>query len=272
MDVIGRVLRWIGPASFPSKGRFLHHWIQSRDDEEQRIRTLPGGGKLRCNVSLPYEAMVWLRQEEEEDINVLRRLLAPGDVFIDCGANIGLWTIVASTQVGATGAVYAFEPNPDTYGRLLENIRLSEAENIHSNQVAVGIEHGSAVFRCDTHHNSSYVKDEKTSDNDIEVPVRNLDTIIGEKKVSGIKVDVEGYEFEVLRGAEKLLRQEQPWLSIEFNTKIAGTKYLGDWAVHNYLSDIGYEARLFRNALSSNGALQEDREFSGYCNLFYHSS
>src|SRR4030095_11405574 len=67
----------------------------------------------------------------------LKRLLRPGDVFVDIGANIGLFTILAGRYVGAEGAVYAFEPCAKTYERLLANVELNRLTNVSCYQAAL---------------------------------------------------------------------------------------------------------------------------------------
>jgi len=76
-------------------------------------RPLPDGSILKVQLDVPYEQMVWLQDEEWDELRYLQNKLRPGDVFIDVGANIGLWTLVAATSVGPSGRVFSFEPNPN---------------------------------------------------------------------------------------------------------------------------------------------------------------
>ncbi|MCS4199744.1 FkbM family methyltransferase [Salinibacter ruber] len=265
MSLILRVVRGI---SFRGKGKLQNFLLSFVDDDSYRIRKLPKGGKLMCNISIPYEAMVWLRQEEQKELEVLRTLLSPGDVFVDCGANIGLWSIVAAEEVGSEGVVYSFEPNPNTYRKMLGNMAISNIVKVETENVALGESNSSAFIKCKTEHNDSYLNNSGESQNDVKIPIRKLDSLVSKERVKGMKVDVEGYELEVLKGAEDILRSDEPWLFVEFNTQITGVTRLKNWAVHTYLADLGYEARSFQD-LTLSGRLHGEWSTSGYCNILY---
>lgn len=268
LDAMGYFIKYSG--NFRGKSRLIWHWMSKRNVTEKRTRVLPGGGRVQCDLSVPYEAMVWLGVEEQHDLEVLRGLLKPGQSFVDCGANIGIWSLVAASAVGLKGQVYAFEPNPDTVQKLKRNILLQELENIHVTQAAVGKECGSVNFICEDSHNISHIAPAKSIES-IQVPTVNLDTILNGKSISGCKIDVEGYELDVLKGAENLLKSHYPWLCIEFNTILSKVDNLKDWDVHQYLNELGYSARRFENCLdqSSKSILAYNWQTSGYCNLFY---
>ena len=120
MDWLGHLLRATG--HFRGRGRLTRYWLNRRQPNDCRTAKLPGGAEIICEMNVPYEAMVWLGQEEPEDLRMLQRLLQPGQTFVDCGANIGLWSLVAATAVQPNGKVFAFEPNPRTHQRLTQHI------------------------------------------------------------------------------------------------------------------------------------------------------
>lgn len=269
IDLLGKLIKSTG--SFKGKGRLIQFWMDNRNKESIRTRVLPGGGKIICDLSIPYEAMVWLKQEEEKDLNVLKNLLKPAEAFVDCGANIGIWTIVAATTVGKCGQIFAFEPNPYTFKRLSKNVSIQEVKNnIHLFPNAVGSLNTSLPFQCCESHNISTIKFTPTKET-IMVPVVTLDSVILDQQIYGIKIDVEGFEFEVVKGAERILKNYKPWLCIEYNTLINKINVLQDWNVHQYLTEIGYICRKFYNAfdLTNTTILPGNWESQGYCNLFY---
>lgn len=268
-DMLGQFIK-ITP-EFRGKGRLIQYWMSIRDKNAQRIRLLPGGGKILCEFSVPYEAMVWLEWEEQKDLEVVNKLLKPGQTFVDCGANIGLWTIVAASVVGSIGKVYAFEPNPSTFEKLSRNISLGNSEwNICLSSTAVGSQNTKLYFQCNESHNISQIILESNK-NSILVSVVNLDSALKEDCIHGIKIDVEGFEIEVLKGAEAILKRYQPWVCVEFNTLLAKVNRLGDWNVHQYLRALGYVCRHFQDALdaSTKSILPDDWQTTGYCNLYY---
>jgi FkbM family methyltransferase len=151
---------------------------------------------------------------------VFGRLLGRGDVFVDVGANVGYYALVASRLVGDTGRVYALEPAPDTYARLVETLAMNRAANVTPIQVAAGAETGEAVL-----HGAAEGHDEMSTLLDIPDVVRARrpeltpsaerpaveTTVVVEPvhrlvdpsdlpRLDLIKIDVEGYEGAVLAG------------------------------------------------------------------------
>jgi FkbM family methyltransferase len=268
-DFLGNLIRLSG--EFLGKSRLIHYWMNNRDRKSKRIRILPGGGRVLCDLSIPYEAMVWIEQEEEQDLNILKNLLKSDEIFVDCGANIGIWTITAASIVGNGGKIFAFEPNPGTFETLSQNVFLQEMkDNINLFPNAVGSENARLPFQCCESHNISHVCTVQNKDS-ILVPVITLDSTLSGIRVEGVKIDVEGFEIEVIKGSIDILSKYKPWLCVEFNTIVSSVNILGDWDVHQYLTELGYVCRLFQDALDSTTKtiLPDHWETSGYCNLFY---
>jgi FkbM family methyltransferase len=233
-----------------------------------RTRAMAGGGRIECRLAIPYEVMVWLRQEEECELQVLRSLLSKGQTFVDCGANIGLWTMTAADAVGAGGRVVAFEPSPTTFRRLEQHVRDSYPQVILKN-AAVGNAEGTVCFDCPEEHNLARIVGDN-HDGAIRVSCVRLDDVLERESVAGIKMDVEGVEFEALEGASTVLERCRPWLIVEFNTIHAQINRLGDWPVHQLLTGLGYEGRLITDLKTASGpVLAADWKCNGYRNLYY---
>jgi len=273
-NLLGETIRQSSNVNFPGKSsRLIPLWMSLRDTNSRKVRLLPGGGQVVCDLAIPYECMVWLKQEEQGDLEVLQHLLKPGDAFVDCGANIGIWSLVAAAAVGQLGSVFAFEPNPTTADKLFSNVRLSGFTNVSITHAALGSAPGNGYLQTERAHNVSRIVDKSTSET-ISVPVVTLDAVLGDKRIAGCKIDVEGFELPVLSGAENLLRRHKPWLCVEFNTILANVKILDNWDVHQLLRHLGYVPRLFKDALHSSKAtfLPSSFETSGYVNLYYAAS
>jgi FkbM family methyltransferase len=225
---------------FRGKNRLIQYWMKRRDKKTNKIRKI-GGYQIISDLSIDYEAMVWLEQEERVELNILRRLLKKNQVFVDCGANIGLWTITAASVLGPSGKLWAFEPNKFTFEKLKRNISSGKyIDRIQLFCAAVGSQNKNIPFRIiQEEHNICHITDTLDSES-ITVPVITLDSILQDEPVDGIKIDVEGFEFEVLKGSLNILKKNQPWIFIEFNTWITKVNVLQLWDVHQLLCGLGY--------------------------------
>ena len=161
---------------------------------------------------------------EVATLGVISRLLHEGDGFIDIGANVGTYTLCAAIAVGPTGHVIAFEPDPRTGAVLERNLeRHHLADRCEVRGEAVGEMVSTISFVLYEHDvlsgggPAAHVFRPGTEVNRIDVDCVPLDTVV-EGSVSMIKVDVEGFELAVLRGAEGLLRRSpEAILVIEVN-------------------------------------------------------
>ncbi len=255
MDVLAELLR--RTPRFNGKGRITSYWLRSRSG--QRTRVLPGGLRMSLDMTIPYEAMVWIGWEEQEELRALSRLLHPGDSFIDCGANIGLWSLVAAPIVGPEGQVDAFEPSPDVARRLAAHAAQSPVIKVHA--AALSDRPGSVTLDVGSHHNLAHISDNGT----IAVAATTLDAAL-ERPPSGIKIDVEGHELQVLQGAREALAQ-RPWIVIEFNKLHVEARRLGDWPVHELLAGLGY-------GVSTLGGERLDADWApefSYANVLYRA-
>ena len=140
-----------------------------------------------------------------EEMSFVLHLLRPGDLFVDVGANIGAYTVLAAGAVGAN--VTAFEPNPTIYPTLEKNVRLNAlSERVNTVNAALGRASGNLKFTVDLGTESSVAVAGDAS-NIISVPVLSLDEQLAGQTPFMIKIDVEGFEAEVLAGAINILRQ-----------------------------------------------------------------
>jgi FkbM family methyltransferase len=154
---------------------------------------------------------------EKGVITFLTTILKKGDCFVDVGANIGLLSIHASKCVGPEGNVFAIEPNPKTLPILYRNIESNKVKNIKIFEVALGEKsHITQIFENrDINRGGSSLIVNVSNEKGIPVQVEPLDDFLNLIDPMVIKIDVEGYEFEVLKGAVKTISRAKPILIIE---------------------------------------------------------
>ena len=160
---------------------------------------------------------------EQATTKLFRRLIQPGMVVVDVGANIGYFTLIAAELVGPSGTVYAFEPEPENYGLLNKNIHLNAYSNIKPIETAVSNECGSTqLFLSAMDHGSHSIYDAAARGVTAThtVVTTTLDAFLegeGWPNVDLVKIDVEGAETRVLDGMEQLCEQSSGFnLIIEY--------------------------------------------------------
>ena len=125
--------------------------------------------------------------------------LRADDLLLDVGANIGVYGLLAAKSTGCR--VIACEPAPDTFRTLADNVRLNRLDDrIELHNAAVGDAEGTLTLSVGQHGLNHVVQGDGTT-----VPQRRLDDIAGDRKARALKLDVEGYEMHVLRGAPRIL-------------------------------------------------------------------
>jgi FkbM family methyltransferase len=188
-------------ASHPRPVRFLASRVLWHTGMSRLLTVaLPGGQRLRFYPS-SVSAALWVSpRERNDDVEFLELVLHDGDTYVDCGANVGHLAVVARSLVGARGSVTAIEANPRVFAYCVGNLRLNNFTDVLALNVALGAARGT------THIGDRRDDDQsRIADDGLEVPMRPLDDVVGADRVTLLKLDVEGYELEVLRGAARTL-------------------------------------------------------------------
>jgi FkbM family methyltransferase len=179
-----------------------------------------GGWRMLVDPADVLGRMVVTTGVWEPDVTAaLRSLLRPGDVFVDVGANVGYHTLLASRLVGPGGRVLAVEPGAASYAALRANLDLNGTSNVTALQVAAGFDETKALLfdpppgnlgrsSIRYSHRARSLGDERLATG-TQVDVRPLSELLpadDRERLRLVKIDVEGYEVEVLRGLESVLR------------------------------------------------------------------
>ena len=144
---------------------------------------------------------------EPFETQLLKKITPKNGVVIDVGANIGYYTLYLSKLVGRGGKVYAFEPEPKNYRLLQKNLQLNDANNVVLSKKAVAEKSGKArLYLHDTAGGHSIARE---FDSYIEIETVNLDDYLLDKRVSLVKMDVEGAEPLVIKGMLRLLNESK---------------------------------------------------------------
>lgn len=239
--------------------RMVRHYLDHPLGRRDRIGTLvrmlrwqAGSRLLGAEVAMPFvdgtrllvrngmhgaTGNVYVGLMEFEDMAFVLHLLRDGDQFLDVGANAGVYSILA----GVRGArVLAMEPVPATYEHLLDNIHLNRFGAIEARNLGVGKEPGELRFSTGSGPTNHVLANGEGDAQSVTVPVDSLDNIAAGWTPVMMKIDVEGFEANVIRGAQTLLAQPSlQAVLIELNG--LGARYgFSDADIHARLLDFGF--------------------------------
>jgi FkbM family methyltransferase len=189
-------------------------WISVLRRWHPIVEVRVGGRKMVVDLKdYVLGRILYLDGQYEADVHGLMHCMdLQGSVCLDIGANIGLHTIVMSHYVGSSGKVFAFEPEAHNFQLLQRNLKMNEADNVTALKSAVG----SHESTCRLSLNSSNFgdhrisKDASANGNFQEVPITTIDVCLRESPDSAvkfIKIDVQGFEYEVMQGMTATLKR-----------------------------------------------------------------
>lgn len=221
-----------------------------RPADRYAVVRLDKGFSMKLDLADPEQLKVYFygHYHERYEADLVARLLWGDEVFWDVGANVGYFTLVAATALNHRGQIIAFEPGKNAYDRLTENIALNPWRNIRAFPLAVTDREGEAVLHLagDIADSSANLYQAAKIQAGCQVcRTVALDHFLQEENLSPpdlIKLDAEGAELAVLRGAQRLINDSPPlWLMEmeEKNLRAAGTSKAG---VVEFLFGCGYRA------------------------------
>jgi len=191
--------------------------------------------------------LLYLKKTDFDETLKAVNLLKEGDVFVDIGSNIGLFSILASNFVETSGKVICFEPSYREYRRLLFNIEKNQCFNIVAFNAGISKESQIGEFAVAVGHTglNKIASGIAVPHHVLSVPLFSLDTLwselYGETVIDLVKIDVEGAEFWVLEGMHQLLLRKQILkLVIEITPKFLKKFHSSKSDIYNLLISYGY--------------------------------
>lgn len=223
-----RAVRRIQPRDVTVKGHvlggsFLIRAVASSSSRlglANRLVLEINGTALACDMSEPRTLLIIEEargQSWQEDF--FRSVLAPGDTFLDVGANGGGLTALACGIVAGSGAVFAVEPQPHLAALVRQTLELSELEG-RVFETAAGDRAGVATLVVPPRRSGNATLSDDGPGRRVTVSVTRLDDLVAalaQRKVTLLKLDVEGHELAALKGADALLRGSRPTILFELN-------------------------------------------------------
>jgi FkbM family methyltransferase len=250
-------LRWLGSLSnsiphFPGRWRIMD-WIFHRWFKHSRIQIdvpLNSSVTVVCNLGDEVQFGLWWGRESYEigPTKFFKSLLFPGAVFVDIGAHVGYYSLVAAPRIGSSGRIYSFEPMSQQFERLTENIRRNQLFQITPLKLALSHQALAAVLHLNDAHNTGSASLRPASGGPVvhqeTVECTTLDLFAeseGLSRLDVVKIDVEGLEVAVLRGASRTLARFRPVILIEVVDRLQTEGGSTREELHACLGQLGYQ-------------------------------
>ncbi|NPV51605.1 MAG: FkbM family methyltransferase [Candidatus Methanofastidiosum sp.] len=225
----------------------------TRTGAKETIINTEHGFKFIVRFSSGSAFLLYFGKYEIEEIDLIKKFVKPGMTVFDIGANVGYISLLMANLIGSNGKLFSFEPNPNIYSLLNENIEINPILNdgrIITEQIALSTSDDKMKFFCpiEGHEGLGGLKDTKRAplEKVIEVNVKKLDDYVTEnniKNIDFIKMDVEGGELDVIKGGLKTIETMKPIILFEA-TDLNTTPY--NYKVKDlilFLEEFGYNVK-----------------------------
>lgn len=240
-------------------------------DQHQLVELMYCSANIEVDVRTHMGRLIYLTGGyEHRDMRAVSSILGKGDIFVDCGAHIGLYTVLAAALVGPQGSVAAIEPSSESRRTLLNNIALNGFKNVTVFPVAVGDQKRDAVpLYLPTGDNpgstSVHPVNSKLRVSSETTPMTTLDDLLpegrsGSQQAMVVKMDVEGSEPAVLRGFSRTLASGKPIVMVELNDEALAAASSDRSVIFAFFSDRRYTPWLATKSGSLRSLTAAERE------------
>ena len=248
----------------------LREFFALHAGQEQFVAEFDQDLKLWVNLADHIESQIYFQGMQEGDrglVRLLKNNCGTGQVFLDVGANVGVYSLIAAKRVAPRGQVLAFEPVQRLYERLQANAALNPKLTIFAERVALSESRGEAAIHVPRHRNLGMsTLHAPGDDSDVEtVMTDTLDARLracAPSRVDWIKLDVEGHELAVLRGAKDVLDMHRPLVACELSREHLGRAGTSPEAIVEFFTALDY--RRFR--ICDDGGLDADSVMTAHEN------
>lgn len=179
---------------------------------------------------------------EKTETEMLKKMIKPGDVFVDVGSNFGYYTLLASKLVGKSGKVFSFEPDPYNFSLMQRNIKINKCSNVLCVNKAVGEKDEKISFYIDVENLGRHNLIPNWSKHILTVDQISLDNFLPKgSRVNIVKIDIEGGEELAIKGIKKII-QKKPSIKllIEFFPERIRQNNLNPANLKRLISSLGF--------------------------------
>lgn len=185
------------------------------------------------------ELQIYTSLYDTNEMMFMMHFLRPEDTFVDIGANIGVYSVLASGVAGAKSL--AFEPIPSTFFRLKRNINYNNLQDkTELYNLGVGDKEETLVFSNSLDAINHVITDGNYSGSVTNIPVNSLDNLMADQTPNLMKIDVEGFEANVINGATETLKRPELKVIIMETNGLSDQYEFGQNYIHNKLLSLGF--------------------------------
>lgn len=194
------------------------------------------------------EELLMFRTHEPLSTELFKKFLKPEMVCLDVGSNIGYYVCLESQIIGNKGKIFAIEPSPLNFKYLEKNVKLQGQKNIELFNFACGNQDGQIKFLVSNRSNWSRVASNDLIDappdaiiDTVKIPIKQIDSFVHEQnleKLDFVRMDVEGYERNILDGMKNTLQTFKPLLQLEIHLFIMGPDATRE--LFDFFTNMGY--------------------------------
>lgn len=222
-------------------------WVIGRGT---RVIECTTGMRLALDITDYASCMMVFGRFSSDIVALIERLIRPGDVVVDVGAQLGYITTLLARQVGRSGHVYGFEPDPNALAKLRVTLMANDLPQVTLFEMAAGDRTGELTFNVSPTlgWSTAVPNTHLTGLQTIRVPVTTLDESRATGRIKGrirfVKVDVEGFESAVFDGAQRLFAEDRPLILTEINPLLL--RPLGQTSVDALARIVRHDYAVFR--------------------------